>query len=370
MNARHADIILAVLTDKTIRFDRASGAVELLPRASHTTVAQAAAAALAAKPVKRGAGVLVASSDFFNQTVRLPSLQTNGLSKDDLLAALVFEVEPFSNISREQGATAFCAGETISGTTDWHVVQLSNAELGELQNTVRAAGAKAIGFAHAGSELQAATEEELPALMAEWANSANPILTPQSSKLVINPRVVLAVCSLVLTLSVCLAHFVISRARVNALREESVRLKELASINSQLDSANRSLQTKIDAHEKRRVARETAERTSARYRSAWAVLLRSLREACDGTVVLRQIKGDGFFEADITGLSTTEKGPGVYLAKLLPKVREAGWIIQSERQESMTSATGSAPVRFGFHATLDLPEGLRKKKSPAVSYDW
>lgn len=372
MSIQDIDTIIAVLVNRAVWFERAENKLLSLDFGSHASTALALSALFKTHPLKRGSRVFLLSSEFFTQTVRLPSLQTDGLSKDELLAALVFEVEPFSNIPLAQGQAAFAAGEVTAGVQAWRVLQLARSEVHALQSTVAAAGGRLAGLAAADSAaLSSLPDPELAVCLNDTARSAVsatppfPVLRPPAKGLRAKGREYLAGLVFVLVCCACLTHFVTARRHLANVRERSRKLEELSAVNAQVETVNTSLKNKLTAIEKARTDREAAEKAFARYRGAWRTLMHGLLDSCTDTVVLQRIEGQSLFAASFSGLSTVEKGPGDYLAQLAGRLAESGWRIRSETLHTVTSLGGQGPVRFDFHATFGLPDETRRPVTQA-----
>jgi hypothetical protein len=373
------DVVVAVLAGQTVRLDTRSGEMNVLPRDGRSNLAEAVSAGLRAQPLKRGSRVLVLASDFFTQAVRLPALQTNGLSKEDLQSALVFEVEPFSNISRDQGGAAFVASDESAGIVTWQVLQIANGDIAALVAAVRAAGGRAVGFAPAGEALASATEERFPELLkaaaadAVSSSPAFPVVVPSAAGLAANRLAAVAGVLLAGAALACLVHFSSANARLSSLKTQVSALERLEADNAQVAAAVKSLEAKIGAIEKARHDRGAGEKELLRYRAAWGTLIRSLPEACGERVVIRQIESRAAFDAEFEGSSVTEKGPGDCMARLAQSVGEAGWRVEPERMQGVTATGGNGPVRFRFRVSLEngtgvaeTPSGGRAAAPPAV----
>jgi hypothetical protein len=377
MSIRGVDTIIAVLADRTVTIEKATGELFSLALDSHVSTALALSVLFKTKPLARGARVLVLSSEFFTQTVRLPSLQTGGLSKEDLLAALVFEVEPFSNIPMAQGQAAFSAGEETAGIRLWNVLQIAKSEIQAIQSAIGAAGGKVVGLAFAdSSRLSLLPDPELVARLREDAEAAEagtpnvPVIRPATQGLGAKRQELIACLVFATVCCACLGHFIYAKTHLSALKTEVQKLENLAAANAQIESGNAAITAKIGTIEKARSDRENAEKSFARYRSAWRTLMRGLLDSCDNTVVIQKIEGDGSFEAEIGGLSTSEKGPGDFLAKLAKRTGDSGWRIQSESMQTVLSMGGQGPVRFTFHTSLGSAGAIRRAHSPIDSQDW
>ena len=377
MSIRGVDTIVAVLADRTVWVDRATGELFSLDLDNRASTALALAALLKTRPPKRGARLLLLSSEFFTQAVRLPELQTDGLSREELLAALVFEVEPFSNTPFSQGQAAFTAGEVTAGVRVWNVLQIARNEIQAVQSAIAATGGRIAGLAFADSaSLSPLSIPELAACLLDAARAAEsaappfPIVRPAAKGLGIKVQELLACLVFAFACCACLGHFTWARRHVSTLREQARRLEELSAANTQIETVNASLRNKIAAVEKDRADREAAERDAARYRTAWRTLMRGLLDSCDNTVVIQQLEGGGLFEAHIAGLSTLERGPGDYLARLAERLAASGWRIRSESMRAVASMGSQGPVRFTFQASLDLPGDARRPNPHTASPDW
>jgi len=377
MNKRNIDTIIAVMAGRAVWTDRTGNTLQTLALGSHASAALALTALLQTHPAQRGFHALVLSAEFFTQTVRLPAAQTHGLSSDELTAALVFEVEPFSNIPQAHGQAAFVAGSEASGLRVWNVLQIARSEIQCLQTAVGAAGGRVVGLASADlASLSSLTDHELAARLRNIAREAEapsppfPVVFPCTKRLNISVQALAACLTLALVCCTCLAHAIRAKAHLAALRRQTRTLATLTDENAQIESANAALRSKIDALEKTRAARESAAQTFARYRTAWRALMHGLLASCDGTLVLRRIDGGAFFEAEISGLSTSERAPGDYLAQLAEHIGPDGWHIQSEALQPVTSLGGLGPVHFSFRVRLDGPADARRPAPNTSPQDW
>ena len=358
MSANNIDVLIAVLTERSVRLDKHSGELRILLRSERSTVAEAAEAALKAAPFKRGARVLVCSSDFFTQAVRLPALQTRGLSQADLLSALIFEVEPFSNISRNQGRTGFAESGESAGMVTWQVFQIANADLAAITAAVRAAGGKVAGLTPADDALAAAPEQDLPGLLEAAAEAAAshhpsiPLIAPAPAGFAANRLAAAGAALLAVTALACAIHYASANARIAQVRSRVKTLDELESVNAEAASAIRAMEAKISALEAAKASREAGEKDLVRYRAAWESLIRHLPEACGDDVVIRAIESPSPFVAEIEGSSVSDSGPGGCMAKLAKSAGTSGWRISPELLRRDGSA-GASPLRFRFVASLE-----------------
>lgn len=376
MSIRGIDTIVAVLADRAVRVDRSSGEIFSLDLDRHASTALALSALFKARPPKRGARLLLLSSEFFTQAVRLPELQTNGLSRDELLATLVFEVEPFSNIPLPQGQAAFTSGELTAGVRSWNVLQIARCEIQAVQSAVAATGGRIVTLAYADSaSLSPLPLPDLAARLLDTAHEAEaatppfPIVRPAAKGLGIKSQELVACLVFALVCCTCLGHFICAQRHVSDLRELARKREALSAANAQIETVNASLKNRIGAIEKARAEREAAANSAARYRAAWCSLMRGLLDSCANTIVIQQIEGGDLFDAQIGGLSTLERGPGDFLAQLAERLADSGWRIRSESMRTLASLGGQGPVRFHFHVSLDLPDGASRRNPSEASSD-
>lgn len=367
MRKRNIDTIIAVMAGRTVWVDKTGEAIHSLDLDGHASAALTLTALFKTHPIKRGARVLLLSSDFFTQTVRLPAMQTHGLRKDELAAALVFEVEPFSNIPFAQGLAAYTSGSETADVQSWTVLQIARSEIQALQAAVGAAGGRLVGLAHAESAgLAPLPDPELSSRLRAMASQAEapsapfPVVFPAATGFGSKGPELAACLAFVLVCGACLAHALYTKTHVAALRQQAAQREALAACNAQAESVNASLRSRIDALERARAEREATAQTLSRYRTAWRSLMHGLLDSCDNTLVLQRIDGGALFEVEIGGLSTSEKAPGDYLAQLAERIGGGGWHIQSEALQPVASLGGQGPVRFTFRALLDLPGEARR----------
>lgn len=327
------------------------------------------ARALAAQPSKRRR-VLVAAGEFFTQTVRLPVFQTSGLSVAELKTALHFEVEPFSNLSATASEIAFCELPADNGESVWQVLQLAHSEMASIQAAARAGGVRLAGFAPLGEALLELDDDNAAPALAQWCAmvvqkpAVYPVLrTYKAASRRATPEFWAVTVSVVLALA-CVAHYAQARGRRDKLRLTVRHQERLAQEVQQARRINASLQHTLDAHTQKQQEAESLQQTIARYRGAWQVLLAALLEACEPAIVIREIKGTGFFEAQIRGLSADEKSPGVFIARVANLVQQGGWEVHSVYQHNVLHSGSGTSVEYGFQATLELPEGVRLKAEP------
>ena len=342
------DIVIEVLAESCTRLDVRTGEVRALPRQGRMPVAEAVGAALRAAPVKRGARVLVLSAEFFTQAVRLTALQTNGLSRDELLAALVFEVEPFSNIPHQQGVAECVAGEASGHVTTWQVLQIASAELNRLVAAVRAAGGRAAGFALA--DAQGADALERLRSAAEAAESPSPpfpVIVPPPTGAAAHRLAIAASVLFALAAVGCGAHYFRASERLRTVREQVAELDALEAINTRISAENQALRIKIGALQKARGDTAAVESAAAQHRGAWAALIRGLAEASTERVLIRQIESPAAFAADIEGTGVAEQDAGEYLTRLSRMVEPSGWRLSPRQVHG-----SGGPVRFRFSVSL------------------
>ncbi len=119
------------------------------PAASGATVPALAEAAYALGPANRGK-VWVLNSLAWTQMVTVPATKVGGLEGQELANALSFEAEGMSGISPFDSILGAVATTAAAGDKSFWVTQLSASELGLIEESLAAKGAKLLGIVHPG----------------------------------------------------------------------------------------------------------------------------------------------------------------------------------------------------------------------------
>ena len=337
--------LIVIAKDRALGFDPDGGTVQTLPRAAGASAADALAELLDSAAVD-SSKILLASTDFFTQTVRLPEARARGVTDEELAALLAYEIEPFSGIGANNGKIAFIP-ESASA---WSALQIADNEIALLRNAAKKRGSAITAFIAAPDTLLTATDAELPAALLSLARDAALARPPfptiaATDERKLPPLSQLAPALLLaLALAACAAHRFVANGEAKKLRAEHSQLTALTAEVAALENTNRALASQIAAAEKRISDRAAAQAKAERYRSACAVFFTALAESAQGKVAVNTVKATGPFEMEINGTAADTSAPGAFLALLQPRIAAAGWRVSGERQQSLA---------FSFKAALE-----------------
>ncbi len=270
-----------------------------------------------------------------------------------------------------QGVAGIAARGVADGVQSWSVTQIERQELEALQGVVVGARGRFAGAVYlSGVVFGGVGQEELGTLLGEVAAAASsgasdyPLVRIKAPSPMMQIRGLLPWCVLFLVVSGCLLHYLYVRRQVAELRRSNQELQILSAPIVQQESVNKKLRDRLKAIEDEKRSRREAQEGLVRYQQAWYRLMRALVSACDERVVLQKIESGEQFECQISGLSSAEKGPAEFFARLEQALSGSGWGIESESMRSTVPATqGHQAVRFSLKATLELPEGVRRGSS-------
>lgn len=378
MSAIKFSHVALILPTQVALYECASGKLATSARGEQAALPEVLAALLAAHQPKRGARMVVVASDFFAQSVRLSTMQTTGLSGEELTTALAFEVEPFSTLSASSAALAFARGELHNGMQVWQVVQIAHDEVAALQRVARAARVTPVAFAAPGAAvLEAADVDDLSVRVGEWSRQAMTATPPfpllDARKILRRKRdnrKVLAVGIVAILLLALVLHYQKTHRELATLKSEAQRLTAMARANREIAAANTALQAQITQHEREMAAREKRLVLDQRYRAAWTILMAGLQHATGSEVVLSSINSPDLFVAEVVAMANSETAPGDFLSRLQEAIADSGWRIHDESQQSAAVGGLSAVVTFRFAATLDLPDEVRRRAAVVVEEVW
>ena len=371
MSGGGIDIVVALSDGVLARLDVAgNGAPLFLPapaaenggQAAAPAAAAAVAVALRAAPVPRRARVLVISTEFFSQVVRLPRGQVAGLAPAELSAALYYEIEPFTNLPREQGADAFAEApdEAAAGQRAWRAVQVSRAEVEAIAAAVRGAKALLAGCAPCVAAPTSAPPDAAAweAAMRRAAGEASatpprlPVALPAENPGEKTRRAVFLSALLFATAAAgCLAHGLAVSRDLSRLRREVAERETLASEQARAASALRDVQGRIAAIEQARASREAAAARLRSARTAWRDLLDGLPRACGEDVMLRSL--DGSLDAGVRAeaIAADADAAADCMARLADEAARRGW-----RLLPLETVLRDDACRFRFLLGFDGPE--------------
>lgn len=353
MKAKIPDIIVQITGSSSAVFTAASGECVVVSGDRRHDTAAALSAVIKDGGIRKAASVLVLSSDFFSQQVRLPSVQTRGLSHEELLSVLAFEVEPFSSIPRERGRIAYGPCRADGEFSVWDVVQISSAEADSIASVLKSAGLKPAGFGFAPDEpdqeqLKKELQEKYNAISAGRPGFA--LITgqvPGGGLASGNPAVPAVAAGLAAAL-LCLAHFIVMSLASVPLKAETGRREILAGEVGRISSEVSSVESRIKAVDAETAGRADDARKLRMRHTAWLSLLRALPAACGDKVVVRAIKPDGNFGAKVEAFSAAEDGSYMCMSRLSKLLRGTGWTVLPEHAAIAGSLGGIGPAQFSF----------------------
>lgn len=145
--------------------------------ASGATVSALAEAAYALGPANR-AKVWVLNSMAWTQMISAPATKVSGLEGQELSNALSFEAEGMSGISPFDSILGAVPAPAAAGEKSFWVTQLSASELGLIEESLAAKGAKLLGVVHPGG------------LVRPWSSTGE---SPAPQRVELWPDVVIAV---------------------------------------------------------------------------------------------------------------------------------------------------------------------------------
>ena len=246
---------------------------------------------------------IFADKSAFRQEVRMPAVQTEGLSDDELAVALAYEVEPFSRIPAAEAETAWrpLAGDDPA----FRVFDVA---------VVRRAG------------------------NGRGAERTARLLLPLA-------------CAGVLAVLLGAADFAYLATRLGKL-EKTVAVRkplqaQLDRLRSQTDADRRAAQAERD----RREAAVQAQEQFARIRAAYPALLKALSESFSGRAVVQSIrKGGSAFAVSIRATAADARTATDVMVAFTRALAEQGWTLRSGAIETGDGSTAvfSCEARFAL----------------------
>ncbi len=337
---KNCDIIIAVGRAEIRRTDLGTGETKTLARSDRNFSVDEIVSAVAAGPVKRKARVGVASSDVFTQRVSLGARQVQGLSADEIDSALVFEIEPFSNLNRETGLLKSLKEGEKNGITTWRVVQFAKADATALQSALEKMGAKLAAVAALEGELPEKTVE-LPLPFIDFTQSAGKrILSPTAIGFTILGFILLG----------CAVHWFFRSGTIETLSSEVAVLERAESERARAQAALKRVEARIRDREKALSDQGALSEQRQRQRTAWSTFFSALSDHADKRIAFRSITSDASFSVRVTGVSATIGAAQDYMAELSAALAETGWRL---RPEGTSGTTLPGFSKFAFVAELD-----------------
>ncbi|MBR4170217.1 MAG: hypothetical protein IKR48_01040 [Kiritimatiellae bacterium] len=259
---------------------------------------------------------VIPSTACFRQRITLPRQQVKGLSRDELAAALSFEVEPFSGIPRSESELAWrTLDDGNPERTVFDVVQIRKQDLALLledakraKKTVRAV--TAVPAEGAESE----RIEDLP-----WI-----VPSPQHGRMARYGVLYILVCVLLCAGILCDGFRLIRRQ--NNLRPIVEHQRTLQVEKDSLMRKLQNTQKEIANLRTQRTDQEQAMRSAQVFRAAWQHLLEVTPKACGGDALLRSITpNESAFSATIQAIGVSPKDAVQVFVRLSRKLAPLGW---------------------------------------------
>lgn len=281
----------------------------------------------------------------FRQRVNLPSAQVAGLTEEELAAALCFEVEPFSGISRAAGELAW---KRVNGTDAvraiFDVVQIRTTDLAEVlaaakkeKRVVRAVTA----VPETGESLEALPW--IPAKRARGRRARGWVLW-------------WCVCACV---AAGLAWDAWTQRRETATLEREVVLqRRLRDEKDALLAKIARAQQEANALRERRMAETQAQQNAEVLRAAWGLLLEAVPGACADEGVVTGVVATGAFSAQLKGVALSAEAAARIVVRLTEALKspKSAWVV---RPGALGAAADGGTVGFACELVFD-PEGQFK----------
>ena len=356
MKGKTFDTVVALAPEGVFRLDLPDGAL-LSSRHARGGATDALTAALGLSRLRRSARVLVLSSEFFSQTIRLPRRQVAGLSNAEIETALAYEIEPFSNIARENGIAAFQPlPDEAADTASWRAVQISLADWDSLAAAVHAAGGRLAGCAALdplpGGDDAVAGELLRIAADAQAEPPRIPVAAPASASAQSARLPKAAMMIFILVALACGIHWLIASRACARLRADVDAREALAAVNNRIANELRGVESRRD-----KIVRDTADRAAAAdsllaYRKAWGSLFHDLSAACGDDVMLRSISG-GIDPSgvDVEAIATDVDAPASCMARLAAMAAESGWALTPREVRNLPNGPSSFRFSLKFAGT-------------------
>lgn len=288
---------------------------------------------------------VMATSTCFRQRVNLPSAQVADLSDDELLAALAFEIEPFSGIPRADSLIAWKmvgGGETSRRVYD--VVQIRKSDLGRVVVEGRKAGKTVRAVTAVPEPTVGETLDTLPWIEVRRGGGLG-------AK---RPFVLLVAVGCLLAGALAWDAFSLS-SRESVLTKEVECRRGLQAEKDQLTRKLANIRQDTQHVQESRMAMARAQQNAEVLRAAWQILLAAIPAACQDDAVVKSIKSAGAFSAELSGVALSAEAAGrvcVRLSEAL-KAPKSAW-----RVRPGTVGAAAAGGTVGFSCQLDFdPEG-------------
>ena len=253
----------------------------------------------------------------FRQRVNLPAAQVDGLSPDELQAALSFEIEPFSGIPRAESAMAWKrTGDGTGSRRVFDVVQIRRSELVRAVAEARRAKRTIRAVTAVPDAALGETVEALPWIEMRAAGGLRTVKMP----------VLWGIVCVVIAIALAWDAWTLTAETAELRRDMAVRRP----LQMQKDALNAQL-AKIEQETRnlrqRRVDEANAQQNVEVLRNAWRTLLDALPEACRDEAVVKELVPVGAFAVELRGMGLSAEAATRTLVRLTSalKARRSLW---------------------------------------------
>ena len=283
---------------------------------------------------KSRAGDVIVSPACFRQRVNVPAAQVAGLADAELAAALAFEVEPFSGISRDAGEIAWRVREEGDASRRvFDVVQIRRADLETAVAEARAQRRCVSGVTAVPDTARGERPEDLPLIpvASRSALRAHPFMLWTAFCL-------LVACGLA-------AEGVALQGEVGRLRRDVVARRALQAEKESLESRAAGLGRETEELRRRRADAVRAQMRVAAGRAAGRVILEAVSGACSDEGVVNGVRaGEDPFEFGISGVALSAEAATRVVARLSDALAACGggWTLKPGSVEVRAAGDASS----------------------------
>lgn len=318
--------------------------------------------------LRHGKRIVALSADFFRQTVKLPSVQTEGLTSAELASALCYEVEPFSNISEKAGILSYIRREPEGENSVFDVIQISESEYASLSKTIEAQGGRlaAAGVPPEGwsAEIEPADYTAIAKAVAQ-GHSPVPLASKDTGGIIPANPLPYAVLLGIAAAALCAADMTMLKSSISKLRPDVSNRASMAEYNKSLLSEIASVKAETLRIEKRKADAAASAQKRRMASSAWHSLFEAAGECADKMTVVTSVRKESSFRCTVGALSSSAESAGQYMRELSGKLGNSGWILIPG---NISRDGAGALVRFSF--TLSFPQLDNTDSATAATEIW
>ncbi|MGN0852237.1 MAG: hypothetical protein ACI4Q3_02545 [Kiritimatiellia bacterium] len=281
----------------------------------------------------------------FRQRVNLPAAQVADLSADELAAALAFEIEPFSGISRFDGSMAWkLVGGVETSRRVYDVVQIRKSDLVRAVQEGRKAGRPVRAVTAVPESAAGETLDMLPWIDARGGGGPG----------VGGRQVLIAVLVVLLFGGLAWDAWSLAARERELAGEVGVR-RGLQAEKDRLSQKLANVRQDTQRVRTARLAHARIQQNVDTLRVAWQMLLAAIPAACQDDAVVKSVKATGAFAAELSGVALSADAAGrvcVRLAEAL-KAPKSAWHVRPVR---VGAAASGGTAAFVCQLEFD-PEG-------------